>query len=78
MVFVEAKVIDSTHLELSKPIETPHGHKVIVSVAEPTGEGEERGDWFYLAAQGLQSAYGVSEPEYKMSMVKEPNPEFYP
>jgi hypothetical protein len=78
MVFVEAKVIDSTHLELSEPIETPHGHKVIVSVAEPTGEGEERGNWFYLAAQGLQSAYGESEPEYKASMVKEPNPEFYP
>ncbi len=78
MVFVEAKVIDSTHLELVKPIATPRGRKVLVSVAEPTGEDEERGDWFSLAAQGLQSAYGESEPEYVPSMVKEPNPEFHP
>ncbi|UCH96388.1 MAG: hypothetical protein JSV88_05935 [Candidatus Aminicenantes bacterium] len=77
MVFVEAKVIDSTHLELSKPIEAPRGGKVLVSVAEPTGEGGERGDWFSLAAQGMQSAYGDSEPEYELSMVKEPNPEFH-
>lgn len=40
MVLVEAKVIDSTHLELSKPIETPHGQKVLVSLAEPTGASD--------------------------------------
>ena len=68
MVLVEAKVIDSTHLELSKPIETPQGQKVLVSLAEPNSEGEERDDWFYLSAQGLQSAYGEFEPEYKPSI----------
>ncbi|MCK5058002.1 MAG: hypothetical protein KAT34_15205 [Candidatus Aminicenantes bacterium] len=49
-----------------------------MSVAEPTSEGEERGDWFHLVAQGLQSAYGESEPEYETSLVKEPNPEYRP
>ncbi len=78
MVFVEAKVIDSTHLELFKPIETPLGRKVLVSVADPTHGGEEDSDWFSLAAQGLQSAYGEAEPEYDPSMVKEPNLEFQP
>jgi hypothetical protein len=34
MVLVEAKVVDSTHLELSTPIPTKHGRTVVVSVAE--------------------------------------------
>lgn len=77
-VVVEARVMDSTHLELRQPIDTPAGGKVVISVVDPAGEGKEREEWLSLSLAALSSAYGDSEPTYTDAMVKEPNPEFRP
>lgn len=76
MVVVEARVVDATHLELTKPIDTPPGGKVVVSVMDPTRENKDRDDWLSLSLGTLASAYGDSEPEYTTGMIKEPNREY--
>ena len=76
MVLVRAKVVDSTHLELSKPIAARKGLTVLVSVAEPGDNDAERQQWLAASAASLHGAYGESEPEYSPSMVKETNPDY--
>ena len=76
MVLVKATVVDSTHLELSKPIATPKGLTVFVSVAEARDEDAERQQWLAASAEALHAAYGESEPDYSAFMVKESNPDY--
>ena len=76
MKMVAAKVLDSTHLELSQPIGAEQGRTVLVSVLD-TGELDaERQQWYALSTECLRSAYGDSEPEYQATMVKESNPDY--
>lgn len=75
MVLIRAKVVDPTHLELSKPLATVQGQTVLVSIAEPTEEDLERRQWLEASVGGLQSAYGESEPRYTADMIKERNPD---
>jgi hypothetical protein len=74
MVLIEAKVVDSTHLELSKPITANRGKTVFVAVAEFSEKDVERQQWLARSAAALQAAYGASEPDYTPAMVKENNP----
>jgi len=76
MVLVKAKVVDSTHLALSKPIATRKGLTVLVSVAESGDKNAERQQWLAASAESLHAAYGESEPDYSVSMVKESNPDY--
>jgi hypothetical protein len=76
MVVVEARVMDATHLELTRPTDTPTGGKVVVSVIDPAREVNDRDAWLSLSLGTLASAYGDSEPEYTQGMIKEPNPEY--
>ena len=76
MVLVEARVMDSTHLELSRPIAASRGRTVFVSVAEPAERDAERRQWLAGSVASLQAAYGDSEPEYTAAMVRENNPDY--
>ena len=76
MVLVEAKVVDSIHLELSRPIGAAQGRTVFVSVAESLERDVERQQWLAASSDTLQSAYGASEPDYTPSMVRESNPDY--
>ena len=76
MIVVEARVVDPTHLELTQPIDTPPGGKVVVSVLDPAQGDRERDDWLSLSLRTIALAYGDSEPEYTVGMIKEPNPEY--
>lgn len=76
MVPIEAKVVDSTHLELSKPIEGPTGRTVLISLAEPLGEDSDRQVWLEASATFLASAYSDDEPDYTVADLKEINPEY--
>jgi hypothetical protein len=75
MIVVEARVMDATHLELTQPIDTPPGGKVVVSVLDPAQGDGERDGWLSLSLGAIASAYGDSEPEYTVGMIKEQNPE---
>jgi hypothetical protein len=73
MILVEAKVVDSTHLELARPIAADKGRTVFVSVAESRERDSERQQWLTASGNALSAAYGESEPDYKLFMVKESN-----
>jgi hypothetical protein len=36
----------------------------------------EQDDWQRLTVQGLNNAYGENEPDYPVSLIKEPNPTY--
>jgi len=76
MVLVQAKVLDSTHLELAKPIAANPGGNVFVLVTESTIADAERQEWLERSSESLNNAYSDSEPEYIVSMVRETNPEY--
>ena len=76
MIILKARVVDSTHLELSQPIDASEGHSVLVSIAESDETDTEREEWVAASETGLQKAYGDSEPDYPASMIKEPNPDY--
>jgi hypothetical protein len=74
MVLVQARVLDSTHLELAKPIAAGRGGKVFLVITEPANADADRQQWLDGASESLCTAYGDSEPEYSPSMVRETNP----
>ena len=37
---------------------------------------EEAAEWSQLAAAGLQGAFGETEPEYPLTLIKTPNPSY--
>ena len=41
----------------------------------PEEDDQEREEWVRLSMQGLEEAYGESEPEYSLDLIKEPKPE---
>ncbi|NCO40257.1 MAG: hypothetical protein COZ06_03930 [Armatimonadetes bacterium CG_4_10_14_3_um_filter_66_18] len=76
MLLAEARVVDSTHLELLSPIAVHPGRRLFVSVVQRPTADDERAEWLRLSAQGLEAAYGADEPDYPASSVRTPNPEF--
>ena len=76
MVLIEARVVDSTHLELARPIAARQGGTVLVSVAELVEKDADREEWLGASSSGLPAAYSDSEPDYSASLVKEPNPDY--
>lgn len=78
MTLIEAKVIDATHLELSRPIDAAQGGTVSVAVSDPGEPGTEREQWLAASGAALEKAYGPSEPEYSPSMIRVPNREYRP
>ncbi len=78
MTFVEARIVDATHLELSEPVDLPAGSKLVLSVVEVDEEIDERRQWLAASDRALGAAYGDSEPDYSLDLIKEPNPEYDP
>jgi hypothetical protein len=76
MVLVEAKVTDSTHLELSAPLAMNCGKTVFVTVAESLERDRERRQWADVSSVSLVSAYGDFEPEYTSALVREKNADY--
>lgn len=82
MVLVKAKVVDSTHLELSRPLLEPEGTVVLISVADldtpdtPDDHTAERQPWLTTSAASLSRAYDEGEPEYSVSLIQEGNPDY--
>lgn len=64
---------DGEHIHLDEPFELRPGTSVTVMVP---GDDPERADWLRLSQQRLAEAYGDDEPEYPLSLIKEPNPDY--
>lgn len=76
MLFMEARVVDENHVQLTEPIRAPAGARVFVCLAKHQDPAEEQSAWHEFSLNSLASAYGHSEPEYSLDMIKEPNPEY--
>jgi hypothetical protein len=69
---------DGEHIRLEENFPLAKNARLLVTVL-PEGEDDEkafREFWRQLGAQSLSRAYGADEPEYTMSMVREPNPKY--
>lgn len=75
MLFMEARVVDENHIQLTEPIEAPVGARVFVCLSGHKDTADEQSAWHDFSLNSLASAYGHSEPEYSLDMIKEPNPE---
>jgi hypothetical protein len=47
----------------------------MVMVQHDSSADPEREDWLRLSQQRLADAYGDDEPDYPLSLIKEPNPD---
>jgi len=76
MEFVEAKVVDGSHLKLLQRINVPAGSRVMVTVMPIDDMADENEAWPQMAAEGLAAAYGEEELEYSAKLIRHHNPEF--
>ena len=67
---------DGQQIQLDEPVELAVNSKLLVIVLPEPAAGEEAAAWEKLALQGLAGAYGADEPEYPLSLIKEPNPDY--
>ena len=74
---LEAQVIDSQHLKLTKPIELAPGSTIIITI-EPAGSVAEEQAWYLLSLQGLVGVYRADEPDYSLDLIKDTNPDYMP
>jgi len=47
-----------------------------VTILESKVDDKEINEWGKLSLAHLDDAYGTDEPEYSISLVKEPNPDY--
>jgi len=57
---------------LVKVFNAPVGDSNTASVNDSGADGE----WAGLSLKGLAGAYGEDEPEYSLSLLREPNPDY--
>jgi len=72
---IEARVIDSRHLELQHPIKIAPGSKVMINI-EAGGSVAEESELYQLSAANFEAAYSNEEPDYSLEMIKEKNPDY--
>ncbi|MDZ7718646.1 MAG: hypothetical protein U5K72_07520 [Balneolaceae bacterium] len=62
---------DGERIQLEGNPQLPKDSKLIVILLD-----DESADWNEVSSQSLNKAYGEDEPEYSLSEVKEPNPDY--
>ncbi len=67
---------DGNHILLDEQFELKPNDKLLITVLSENIESSEREFWRLFAHRNLNRAYSDDEPEYTMSMVKEPNPKY--
>ncbi len=67
---------DGEHIQLDEPYALQAGTPMMVMVQRNPSDDPEREDWLRLSQQRLADAYGDDEPDYPLSLIKEPNPDY--
>lgn len=65
---------DGENVRLDEPCELAPDTPLMI-IVRPEQE-DERGDWCVTAGLLLEKAYGEDEPEYPLTLIKEPNPDY--
>ncbi len=66
---------DGEHIQLDEPFEMRPGTPVLVMVPGGSSVDPERAAWLQLSQRRLAEAYGDDEPDYPLTLIKEPNPD---
>ncbi len=61
MTVIRAKILDSTHLELSQPLPTPPGETIVIAIPE---ESEEDHLWKEASVKHFLEAYDDQDAIY--------------
>lgn len=67
---------DGKEIILDAPFELQPNDKLLVTILKSEADYDERKDWTDSTLSQLNRAYSENEPEYSVSMIKEPNPEY--
>lgn len=65
---------DGKQIILDDPYELQPDARLLVTVIH--APSTERNRWLKLSSQGLAAAYGDEEPDYSLTLIKEPNPTY--
>ena len=65
---------DGEQIRLDEPFRLEPDTPLTVTVLS-TDEGADS-EWSLLSAEGLAAAYGDSEPEYPLNLIRDPNPDY--
>ena len=66
---------DGNAIILDTPFTLQPDDKLLVTILKSEIGADERKDWITSSLSQLNKAYSEDEPEYSLSLVKEPNPE---
>ncbi|MBI1938139.1 MAG: hypothetical protein HYS25_08425 [Ignavibacteriales bacterium] len=67
---------DGKAIILDAPFKLKSDAKLLVTVLQSGEYAEEKEEWDVSSLLQLNKAYSKDEPEYSLSLVKEPNPEY--
>ena len=65
---------DGSQIQLDEPYELQPDTRLLITVIPR--DAADNSAWEDFSRQGLAAAYSPTEPEYALSMVKEPNPSY--
>jgi len=69
---------DGNAIILDAPFTLQPDDKLLVTILKSEIGADERKDWITSSLSQLNKAYSNDEPEYSLSLIKEPNPEYKP
>ena len=67
---------DGNSVVLDTPFRLQSNDKLLVTVLQSGNEGDEKNGWITSSLLQLNKAYSEDEPEYSLSLIKEPNAEY--
>ena len=67
---------DGKSIILDTPFELQPQDKLLVTILKSKSESNERDELVALSLTQLNKVYADDEPEYSLTLVKEPNPEY--
>lgn len=67
---------DGNSVVLDTPFKLQSNDKLLVTVLQSGNEGDEKNEWITSSLLQLNKAYSEDEPEYSLSLIKEPNAEY--
>ncbi len=65
---------DGKSIILDAPFELHPQDRLLVTVLKFESKSDERKDWIDSSLSQLSTIYSEDEPDYSLSMIKEPNP----
>lgn len=67
---------DGKSIVLDTSFSLQQNDKLLITVLSSGNTGDERSEWVNASLSQLGGVYNEDEPEYSLSQIREPNPEY--